>query len=75
MSLSCFVQDMEWRGIFRHFVSKYALRHSICPFIIANHGTWEPSEYFGSALQKVSERLQSCSLSAFLPLISVGGCA
>lgn len=75
MSLSCFVQDMEWRGVCRPFVSKYTPRHSIYPFIIADHGDWKPSSYFGSVLQKVSERLQSCSLCAFLPLVSVGGCA
>jgi len=73
MPLSCFAQDMEWRNACRPFVSKYALRHSIYPFIGANHLDWKPSPYFCKVVQKVLDRLQSCLSCAFLPFVSLGG--
>jgi hypothetical protein len=73
MSLSCFVQDMEWRGICRHIASKYALRLSLYPFTCANHGDWETSAYFRNVLRKVSLTAQSCALRAFPIFVSAGG--
>jgi hypothetical protein len=42
------------------------LRHSIYPFIIANHGDWKPSAYFRSVLPKVPN-LPILPLCTFLP--------
>ena len=73
MSLSCFVQDLEWRGIFRRSVPKISPLQSPYPPNNAKYGECKRSPYFCRVLRKVSKAAQSCTLRAFLPSVSAGG--